>query len=96
MIHIYDRVGMARALTLDLQPRLRELLAERIAVLDTEYGDLTDWTEILVVEPADTDKDIIRHIGFSPLVEPIDGARFGEQRFRPHWDWLVDLGGYSR
>lgn len=95
MIHIYDRAGMARALTLDLQPRLRDLLAERIAALDTEYGDLTDWTEILVVEPADTEEDIVRHVGFSPLVEPIDGARYGEPGFRPDgWDLLAERGGW--
>lgn len=36
MIHLYDRATMAHALTLDLEPRLRALLAERIAALDTE------------------------------------------------------------
>ena len=75
MLHLYDRATMAHALTLDLDPQLHRLLAERIAALGEE---LIDCTEYLIVELGDTEADIVRHIGFSPLVEPIDGARFGE------------------
>lgn len=85
MLHLYDRAGFARALTLDLGPNLHRLLADRIGAL-TE--DLIDYTEYLVVQPGDTEAGIIRHIGLSPLVEPIEGIRFGEPGFRPHWDWL--------
>lgn len=91
MLHFYDRVTMAHALTLDLEPTLRRLLHERIAALG---DDLIDWTEYLVVEPGDTEADIIRYIGFSPLVEPIEGIRFGQQGFHPFWDWLTDHGGW--
>lgn len=91
MLHFYDRATMADALTLPLEPQLKALLAGRITGL---REDLIDWTEYLVVEPGDTEADIIRHVGFSPLVEPIDGARFGEPGFYPHWDWLVDHGGW--
>ena len=44
------------------------VLADRVAALRTEFGDLTDHTEFLVVEPGDTEADIVRHVGFSPLV----------------------------
>ncbi len=91
MLHFYDRVTMAHALTLDLEPTLRRLLHERIAALG---DDLIDWTEYLVIEPDDAEADIIRHVGFSPLVEPIDGIRFGQQGFHPFWDWLTDHGGW--
>ncbi len=91
MQHYYNRAGFARALALDLDPRLHELLAERIGAL-TE--DLIDYTEYLIVEPGDTEADIIRHIGFSPLIEPIDGALFGENGFHIFWDWAADVGGY--
>jgi hypothetical protein len=91
MIHLFDRATMARALTLDLDPTLLRLLKDRISSLGAE---LIDWTEYLVVEPGDTEADIIRHIGFTPLVEPIDGKRFGEPGFYVHWDWLTDHGGW--
>ena len=94
MLHLYDRATMARALTLGLDPRLHALLVERIASLNTEYGDLTDYTEFLVVEPEDTEADIMRHIGFSPLVDPISGARHGEPGFQPGWDWLEKRDGW--
>lgn len=91
MIHLYDRATMAHALALDLDPTLLSLLKDRIGALGEA---LIDWTEYLIVEPGDTEADIVRHVGFSPLVEPIDGKRFGEPGFHAHWDWLVDHGGW--
>lgn len=91
MLHLHNRETMALALTGDLDPKLRRLLTERIAALGE---DLIDWTEYLVVEPGDTEADTIRHVGFTPLVEPIDGTRFGEPGFHAHWDWLTDHGGW--
>jgi hypothetical protein len=91
MLHLYDRATMAHALTLDLNPNLLTLLKDRISAPGAE---LIDWTEYLVVEPGDTEADIIRHIGFTPLVEPIDGKRFGEPGFHAYWDWLTDHGGW--
>ena len=91
MLYLYDRATMAHALTLDLDPRLHRLLTARIAALGE---DLIDWTEYLVVEPGDTEADIVRHVGFSPLVEPFDGIRFGQPGFHPHWDWLARHDGW--
>jgi hypothetical protein len=91
MLHLYDRATMAHALTLDLEPFLHRLLANRIGAL-TE--DLIDYTEYLVVQVGDTEEDIVRHIGLSPLVDPIDGGRFGQASFQPGFDWLKDHGGW--
>ena len=91
MIHLYDRATMAQVATLDLDPALRALLLKRVATLGE---DLIDWTEYLVVEPGDTEEDIVRLVGFSPLVEPIDGVRWPHPAFEPGWDWLVDHGGW--
>ncbi len=91
MIHLYDRATMVHALTLDLDPQLHRLLSDRIGALGEE---LTDYTEYLIVEPGDTEADIVRNVGFSPLVEPIDGVRYGESGFHPWWDWLTDHGGW--
>ncbi len=94
MIHLYDRATIESASTLAIDPALKRLLLDRISALPTEIGDLTDWTEFLVVEAGDTEDDIVRHIGFSPLVEPIEGKRYGEPGFVPGWDFLSDCGGW--
>lgn len=94
MLHLFDRATMAHALTLDLEPRLYALLAERIGSLVTADHDLTDQTEFLVIEPGDTEEDIIHAVGFSPLVEPVDGTRFGQPGFYPWWDWLANRDGW--
>ena len=91
MLHLYDRATMAHALTLNLDPTLLALLKDRIGALGEA---LIDWTEYLVVESGDTEADIIRHVGFSPLVEPIDGKRFGALGFHKHWDWLGRHDGW--
>jgi hypothetical protein len=91
MLHLHNRATMAHALTLDLDPTLLRLLKDRIGALGEA---LIDWTEYLIVESGDTEAEIIRHVGFSPLVEPIDGRRFGEPGFHRHWDWLTDKNGW--
>lgn len=94
MITIYDRAAMARVLTLDIDPQLRRLLERRFAALITPWGDLTDWTEWIILEPGDEESDIVREVGFSPLVEPVDGARFGTKGFCPFWDHLDHEDGH--
>lgn len=94
MITIYDRASMARVLTLDLDPHLHAILESRFASLVTVDGDLTDWTEFLIVQAGDTEQDIVREVGFSPMVEPIDGIRFGSKGFEPFWDHLTDHDGW--
>ena len=94
MMLLHDRATMAHALTLNLDPRLHRLLKTKMAALVTADFDLTDDTEFLIVQPGDSEADIIREVGFSPLVSPIDGARFGEAGFQPHWDWLGQHDGW--
>lgn len=91
MLHAYDRATFAHLLTLKLDLALHRLLSERITGMTDE---VLDHTEIVVVEGGDTEEDIVRALGLSPLVEPIDGARFGEEAFWPHWDWLADHGAW--
>lgn len=90
---IYDRAGQARILTLDLDPRLRALLERRFASLVTIDGDLTEWTEIVIFEAGDAETDLVREVGFSPLLDP-DGGRFGNRGFRPSWDHLTAHDGW--
>lgn len=91
MLHFFDRAGFARARTLDLDPQLKQLLTKRITAL---ANDLIDYTEYLVVQAGDTEADIVRHIGLSPLIDPVDGIRYGEPGFNPSWDIAVDHSGW--
>lgn len=91
MLHAYDRATIARLLTHDVTPHLRRLLQQ---LVDRLGADLIDHTEILVIENGDTEDAIVRAVGFSPLVEPINGTRYGSPGFSPFWDWLVDRGGW--
>jgi hypothetical protein len=89
MICIFYHAAMAHVLTLDLTPQLRRLLERRFANLATPWGDLTDFTEWIILEPGDTEEDICREVGFSPFIEPLEGARWGTAGFRPFWDYLA-------
>lgn len=91
MLHLYDCPTMAAALTMELEPRLKALLTARIEALSPE---LVDWTEYLVVEAGDIEADIVRVVGFSPMVEPIDGGQFGDPGFQPGWDLLMEHDGW--
>lgn len=81
----YDnRAAVEAAPTLNLEPRLQGLLIDRVK-LYREAG-LLDLTHILVIEPGDTEQAIVEALSFSPLVDPIDGVRYGSAAFHPFWD----------
>ncbi len=65
-------------------PRLAELLANRGR--DWASTGLLDLTLLLVVEAGDTEESIVEAAGFSPLVNPIDGIRWGSPGFHRHHD----------
>ena len=81
----YDnRTAIEAAATLNHDPRLHRLLVDRVD-LYREAG-LLDLTHILVIEPGDNEQAIVDVIGFSPLVNPLDGKRYGSADFHPHWE----------
>lgn len=91
-IHLHDPESLRRLGELDLAPDLRKLLTRRVADLGDE---LLDITEFLIVRSGDTEADIVSAVGFSPLVEPFGGTRFGQPDFHPGgFDWIADCGGW--
>ncbi len=78
--------------TASVDPTLRQLLADRVH--DWIATDLLDLTHLLIVEPGDTEEALVDAIGFLPLVNPLDGLRFGSEGYVPHFEWLSDVGGY--
>jgi len=93
---IYDRPSAAAALAQALKPSLRVALEAELALLTAGEHDLTAWTDILVVEAGDTEAMISRGAGFSPMIDPLSGARHGEPGFDPSWDLLTFSGGVFR
>jgi len=65
MINLPDADSIRAALNQPLEPQLHELLAERFA--DATACELADMTHMLVIQPGDTETDIIDAIGFSPI-----------------------------
>ncbi|TPG13198.1 hypothetical protein [Sphingomonas oligophenolica] len=88
MNYIFDLASLQRLIALDIDPRLSLLLAARREIVAAGH------TEYLIIQPGDMEADVVRHVGFSPLVNPLDGARYPDAAFHPHWDWLADLGGW--
>ena len=92
MLSLYDEASIVAVMEQPIQPVLRSLLQARLD--QTAAADLRSLTHLLVVQPGDTEAQIVTEIGFSPLVEPFEGARSGTAGFQPHWAWLHDLGGW--
>lgn len=93
---IHDRPSAARALASTLDPPMRAALEAELALLTSGEHDLTDWTDIIVVQRGDTEEAIQREAGFSPFVDPLLGRRFDEPGFEPGWDHLSLRGGVFR
>lgn len=96
MILIHDRASAARALAADLDPPVRAALEAELALLTAGEHDLTDWTDILVVQPGDTEEAVAREAGFSPLDDPLSGLRHDQPGFVPGWDHLSQGDDYHR
>jgi len=73
-------------------PKTPTILASRIR--QTIANGLEELTHILVVNAGESEENIVREIGWSPLEHPIDGYRHDDSRFEPYWDWLKDHGGW--
>ena len=92
MLSLPERAAVERALAGPLPKRLHDLLAaSHASAVASGVGDLTHY---LVVQSGDAEIDIMREVGFSPLTNPIDGARFGTAAFQPWWDWLSHEDGW--
>ena len=72
--------------------RLKRLLADRVE--DWTVTGLLGLTHLLIVGPGDTEDVIAGAIGFSPLVNPLDGPRHGDDGYVSPWDWAEEHDGW--
>ena len=89
MLTITDGESLTRALSLPLDPRLKQLLIER---RDQLGGDITDRARFVIVQPGDTLNGLEAELSFSVFQNPGDGTCFGDPNFTPGWEWLADHG----
>lgn len=95
MLLIHDDKTAESVLRVVADARLSQLLTARLEhSRSCPYGDFTDLTHILVVEPGDTEAQIRDEVGFSPMINPYDGSRYRSPAFHPFWDWLRALPGF--
>lgn len=89
MLSITDSAAMQRALSGPLDPDLRTILLDRLALL-SEFGDwdLNQLGHWFIVEPGDTVATIEADLSFSPWVNFVDGVRYPDPAFEPFWEWL--------
>jgi hypothetical protein len=95
MLAYHDRASIEDVLESSLDARLRVLIARCIKqeIRPVTY-DLIDFTSIVVARPGDTERAVRRALGFSPLTNVFDGARFGSAGFVPYWDVIHNHGGW--
>jgi len=93
MLSLYDTVSMDFALSCPLDPFLKQLLLRRLDML-SEYSDfdLSELAHFVIVEPGDTMTAIEVELGFSPFVNFVDGAKYGDADFTPSWEWMIAHG----
>ncbi|HZG45444.1 MAG TPA: hypothetical protein VEZ41_04145 [Allosphingosinicella sp.] len=92
MLTFTDAASIAASPAVPADPRLQKLLAERVE--QWRSSDLLSLTEVLVVEPGDTAKDLWRESTICLLVNPLDGSRFGSNAFTPFWESLEGRDGF--
>ena len=68
-------------------PALMALIQQRLPLLDL--------APIIIVEEADSEADIIRATGISPLVNLVDGERYPSPLFTPSWEIIEQHHGWT-
>ncbi len=84
--------ALARAPRLMTDPKLKNLLTDRVQ--DWAARGLIDLTHLVIIEVGDTDVSVTDELGLSPLINPLDGKRFGTDRFVFPFDFIEDHGGW--
>jgi hypothetical protein len=87
MLNLPDRATQLAVLDQPLESNLHTLIKGRVQ--DALKLGLADLTHIVVVEPYDSEDDLIEVLGFSPLVSRLEGFSL-----QPDWDWLEKHTGW--
>ncbi len=84
--------AIARAPRIVTDPQLKNLLSDRVR--DWIVMGVLAMTHLVLIEVGDTDESTIEELGFSPLINPLDGLRHGMEDFVLPFDYVEDHGGW--
>jgi hypothetical protein len=91
MLSYSDAAAIAAApISAPVDRTLARLLADRVH--DWTVTDLLSCTHLVIAQPGDTEEDFVEQTTLSPLVNPLDGSRFGSADFVPAFDWFQQHG----
>lgn len=94
MLTLFDTPSLERALSLPIDTKLRRLLDKRVDHLNALDFNVGNTTYFLVIEAGCTMDDITDELGWSPLVNPLNGQTYGADGWRPFHDYLADHGSW--
>lgn len=91
MRELRTTASMEAALQSDIDPAIRDLIAKRMVQLGQNVvGDLGNVVHFIIVEPGDHMSVIDKAVGFSLLVNLVDGTTLGDPYFVPSFEWIED------
>lgn len=95
MLSLRTASAMHHAASTHPDPQFRELLALRLAQLDTGDGtDLAELVHIIVFNVGDSLDALEAELGFSPLRDDTEGTVYSQPDFTPSWEWIANHGGW--
>lgn len=69
---------------------LRALIDNHLSL--ARLHGLESLTVVLVIQPDDTEADVVAEVGFSLVTNPITAIRYDDPDFEPYWAWLNRAG----
>lgn len=95
MLSIRNTAAMAHALDMPIDTDLKCLLRRRVDQLSEHDGyDLSQLAHFVVVQAGDCLCCVEAELGFSPLANFVDDARYNEPGFTPSFEWIEDHSGW--
>lgn len=88
MIAFYDAKDCPDGLTYEL----RTLIDSHLSL--ARLQGLESLTVVVVIQPDDTEAEVVAELGFSPTTNPITAIHYDDPEFEPYWAWLDRAGSW--
>lgn len=91
---IYDGQEFQEILASPIDDEIKEILRQKVELLKEflETFDLADLMFIVLVDPGDSLDAIRKELGFCPLTNQVDGARYPSLAYQPSFEHAVAHG----
>jgi hypothetical protein len=95
MLLLQTTAAIRHAATSHADADLRTILATRLAQLAGSDCDVAAQVEFFIVEPTDSLDEVTGALGFSLLINPVDGSHFPDPAFTPSFEWADRHCGWT-